>query len=151
MIIESQRAEARPQQITLLIIESQRAEARPLQLYEFKNSRFYINDAEAGFAGRDFGVVAWRGDQVRDDQLPDSAAGERWFVLRKNIRSGKGLGMLLRKIQKNPLQRHRLRQVRSGGDPFYRAPGKNGAHPAGLAGGAYLVFARRAVKDRYLA
>ena len=56
-----------------------------------------------------------RGDEARDDQLPDAEAGEGRPLLRAHLRSDQGLGVLLRQVQARPLQGHRLRALRRRG------------------------------------
>ena len=51
-------------------------------------------------------ILGWSHGEVtksRDDQLPDAAREKGRTVLREDFRSGKGLGVLLRQIQEDPL------------------------------------------------
>src|SRR5712692_6654959 len=83
--------------------------------HDTKARKFRRAEALAGIA-RDYPlVVARRGDQAGDDQLPDSEAGARWAVLRADLRSAARLGMPLRQVQALPVQGNYLRQVRRGG------------------------------------
>ena len=50
-------------------------------------------------AGEDPRVVVRRGEEARDDQLPDLQAGTRRALLRQDLRSGQGLRVQLRQVQ----------------------------------------------------
>ena len=68
-----------------------------------------------GDRGRHPAVVARRGQEARDDQLPHAQAGKGWLVLREDLRSHPGLGVLLRQVQARALQGHHLRALRRRG------------------------------------
>ena len=61
-----------------------------------------------GHGGLDPHVVQRRGQEARDDQLPHAQAGEGRPLLREDLRSHQGLGVLLRQVQARPLQGHHL-------------------------------------------
>ena len=61
-----------------------------------------------GHGGLDPHVVQRRGQEARDDQLPHAQAGEGRPVLREDLRSHQGLGVLLRQVQARALQGHHL-------------------------------------------
>ena len=79
-------------------------------------------------------LVARRGDQAGDHQLPVLQAGEGRAVLREDLRPGQGLGVQLRQVQADPLPRRDLRPLRRRGDPGQGAARADGAHRAGRAG-----------------
>src|SRR5437899_5699918 len=53
----------------------------------------------AGVAGQDSVVVAWRGEEAGDDQLPDLQAGAGRALLRQDLRADEGLRVQLREVQ----------------------------------------------------
>src|SRR5439155_11186704 len=53
----------------------------------------------ARVAGQDPVVVAWRGEEARDDQLPDVQAGAGRALLRQDLRADEGLRVQLRQVQ----------------------------------------------------
>ena len=57
-----------------------------------------------------------------------------------NYRTYKGLRMLLRKVQKDPLPWNRLRQVRRRGDRKESPQGKDGPHRPDRSCGSHLVL-----------
>ena len=67
-------------------------------------------------------VVARRGQEAGDHQLPHAQAGEGRTLLREDLRSDPGLGVLLRQVQAGPLQGHHLRALRRRGHPGQGAP-----------------------------
>src|SRR5438309_5678396 len=77
-----------------------------------ETGKFRRAEALPGLAGDDPVVVARRGDQAGDDQLPDAQAGARRPVLRADLRSAAGLGMSLRQVQAIQLEVDHLLQVR---------------------------------------
>ena len=70
--------------------------------------------------GEDPRVVARRGEEARDDQLPHVQAGARRPLLREDLRPGEGLRVQLRQVQAHEAPRHRLREVRRRGHPVAR-------------------------------
>ena len=90
-------------------------------------------------------VVARRGEEARDDQLPHAASGEGRPVLREDLRTDPRLGVLLRQVQAGALQGHHLRALRRRGHPLQGPPRADGPHPARGAGRAHLVPARHPV------
>ena len=99
-------------------------------------------------AGEDPRVVARRGEEARDHQLPDLQAGARRSLLRQDLRSGQGLRVQLRQVQAHEAPRRRVREVRRRGDPVQGAPRAHGPHHAGHAGRAHLVPEVAAVPHR---
>ncbi len=93
----------------------------------------------ARVAGEDPRVVARRGEEAGDHQLPDLQAGTRRPLLRQDLRAGQGLRVQLRQVQAHEAPRRRLREVRRRGDPVQGAPRAHGPHHAGHAGRAHLV------------
>ena len=87
-------------------------------------------------------VVARRGEEARDDQLPHAASREGRPVLREDLRPDPRLGVLLRQVQAGPLQGHHLRALRRRGHPLEGAPRAHGPHRARRARRAHLVPAR---------
>ena len=90
--------------------------------------------------GRHPHVVERRGEEARDDQLPHAQAGEGRALLREDLRSDQGLGVLLRQVQAGALQGHHLRALWRRGHAFEGAPRAHGPHPAGRARHAHLVL-----------
>ena len=91
-------------------------------------------------AGQDPVVVARRGHQAGDDQLPDVQAGARRPVLREDLRADHRLGVPLRQVQAHEAPRRDLRQVRRRGDAGQGAPRAPGPHHAGDAGQPRVVL-----------
>ena len=85
-------------------------------------------------------MVEGRGNEARDDQLPDAQAREGRPVRRAHLRSDQGLGVLLRQVQADPLQGHHLRQVRRRGHALEGPPRAHGPHPAGEPRQPHLVL-----------
>ena len=102
----------------------------------------------AGLAGRHPQLVARRGHQAGDHQLPLVQAREGRPVLREDLRPGQGLGVQLRQVQAHPLPRRDLRPLRRRGHPGQGAPRAARSHRAGGAGLAHLVLQGRAVAHR---
>ena len=98
-----------------------------------------------GHRGRHPSVEPRRGQEARDHQLPDAQAGEGRPVLREDLRSHPGLGVLLRQVQARALQGHHLRALRRRGHPRQGAPRADGPHRARRAGHAHLVLQGRPV------
>ncbi len=69
-------------------------------------------------------------------------AGEGRPLLREDLRSDQGLGVLLRQVQARPLQGHHLRALRRRGHPLEGPPRAHGPHRARRARRAHLVPAR---------
>ena len=67
-------------------------------------------------------VVLRRGGEAGDHQLQVFQTGEGRPLLREDFRSRQGLGMQLRQVQADPVQRSDLRQVQGRGDPGQGAP-----------------------------
>ena len=99
----------------------------------------------AGHRRPDPHLVARRGEEAGDDQLPHVAPGEGRALLREDLRPDPGLGVLLRQVQAGPLQGHHLRALRRRGHPLQGAPRPHGPHPARGAGRPHLVPARHPV------
>ena len=76
----------------------------------------------ARVAGEDPGVVARRGEEAGDHQLPDLQAGAGRPLLREDLRAGEGLRVQLRQVQAHEAPRRRLREVRRRGHPVEGAP-----------------------------
>ena len=70
----------------------------------------------------DPGVVARRGQEAGDHQLPHVQAGAGRPLLREDLRAGEGLRVQLRQVQAHEAPRHRLREVRRRGHPVQGAP-----------------------------
>ena len=60
-------------------------------------------------------VVARRGEEAGDHQLPHAQAGKGRALLREDLRPDPGLGVLLRQVQARPVQGHHLRALRRRG------------------------------------
>ena len=82
----------------------------------------------ARLAGEDPRVVARRGEEAGDHQLPHVQAGARRPVLRQDLRPGEGLRVQLRQVQAHEAPRRRLREVRRRGHPVQGAPRAPGPH-----------------------
>ena len=76
------------------------------------------------------GLVQRRSQEAGDDQLPHAQAREGRAVLREDLRSDQGLGVLLRQVQARPVQGHRLRALRRRGHPVQGPPRADGPHRA---------------------
>ena len=79
----------------------------------------FFDELRIGLATAD-DIRQWsprRGQEAGDDQLPHPEAGEGRALLREDLRSHPGLGVLLRQVQARPLQGHHLRALRRRGDP----------------------------------
>ena len=85
-------------------------------------------------------MVSRRGQEAGDDQLPHAQAGEGRALLREDLRSDPGLGVLLRQVQARPVQGHHLRALRRRGHSGQGAARADGPHRAGRAGHAHLVL-----------
>ena len=87
-------------------------------------------------------LVQRRGEEAGDHQLPDAAPGEGRAVLREDLRSDQGLGVLLRQVQARPVPGHHLRALRRRGHPLQGPARADGPHRAGRPGRPHLVPAR---------
>ena len=105
----------------------------------------------AGVAGQDPVVVARRGEEAGDHQLPDLQARARRPVLRQDLRADEGLRVQLRQVQAHAAPRRRLREVRRRGHPVEGAPRAHGPHRPRHAGRAHLVPEEPAVAHRHAA
>jgi hypothetical protein len=100
-------------------------------------------------SGEDPGVVARRGQEARDDQLPHVQARAGRPVLREDLRAREGLRVQLRQVQAHEAPRHRLREVRRRGHPEPEgAPRAPRPHQPGDAGRAHLVLEEPAESHR---
>ena len=90
-------------------------------------------------------VVERRGQEARDHQLPHAQAREGRALLREDLRSDQGLGVLLRQVQARPLQGHHLRALRRRGHPLEGPARAHGPHRAGRPRRAHLVPPRHPV------
>ena len=113
-----------------------------------QNFEFQQDIDRAGIARGDTRKLERRSSEARNHQLPHLQTGAGRAFLRKDIRSGQGLRMPLRKIQTHPLQGYRLRPVRCGGDREEGAQRAYGAHIARRPGSAHLVFPFASIEDR---
>ena len=86
-----------------------------------------------------------RGQEARDHQLPHAQAREGRPLLREDLRSDQGLGVLLRQVQARPLQGHHLRALRRRGHPLEGPARAHGPHRAGRPRRAHLVPPRHPV------
>ena len=87
-------------------------------------------------------MVQRRGQEAGDHQLPHPPPGEGRPLLREDLRSHQGLGVLLRQVQAGPLPGHHLRALRRRGHPLQGPARADGPHRAGRPGGPHLVPAR---------
>ena len=101
-----------------------------------------------GEPGQDPVLVARRGHEAGDHQLPDLQAGARRAVLREDLRTDHRLGVPLRQVQAHEAPRRDLRQVRRRGHPVQGAPRAHGPHRAGLPGEPRLVLQGPALAHR---
>ena len=85
-------------------------------------------------------MVARRGDEAGDHQLPDLQAGARRSVLRQDLRPRQRLGVLVRQIQAHEASRCDLRQVWRRGHAVEGSARAHGPHRARLPGVARVVF-----------
>ncbi len=90
-------------------------------------------------------MVARRGQEAGDHQLPHAASREGRPVLREDLRTDPRLGVLLRQVQAGALQGHHLRALRRRGDAFQGPSRPHGPHRAVGARRPHLVPARHAV------
>ena len=93
----------------------------------------------AGLAGEDPVVVARRGAQAGDDQLPNLQTRTRRALLREDLRADEGLRMQLRQVQAHAAPGRCVREVRRRGHSVEGATRAYGAHRPRHAGGAHLV------------
>ncbi len=98
--------------------------------------------------GEDPRVVARRGEEAGDDQLPHVQAGAGRPLLREDLRPGEGLRVQLRQVQAHEAPRRRLREVRRRGHPVQGASRAPRPHQPGHAGRAHLVPEEPAVAHR---
>ena len=108
-----------------------------------RHQQLRLHHDRAGLLEADPAVELGRGDQARDHQLPDAEAGEGRPLLREDLRSDEGLGVLLRQVQARPLQGHHLRALRRRGDAREGAPRAHGPHRPGRARQPHLVLQGR--------
>ena len=102
-------------------------------------SRFQRDPHLAREPGEDPGVVARRGQEARDHQLPHVQAGAGRPLLREDLRPGEGLRVQLRQVQAHEAPRDRVREVRRRGHPVQGAPRAPRPHQPRHAGRAHLV------------
>src|SRR5688572_15246736 len=103
--------------------ESTEREGHLQLLREAQGPAFVLRDPYlARLSGEDPRVVARRGEEAGDDQLPDVQAGAGRALLREDLRAGQGLRVQLRQVQAHEAPRDRLREVRRRGDPVQGAP-----------------------------
>ena len=106
----------------------------------FAHLRFRRHPHFAGVAGKDHVVVARRGDQAGDDQLPHVQARARRPVLREDLRADHRLGVPVRQVQAHEAPRRDLRQVRRRSDAGQGAPRAPRPHHARHAGEPRVVL-----------
>ena len=104
------------------------------------DERFRRDPDQPRVAGQDPVVVARRGDQAGDDQLPDVQAGTRRPVLREDLRADHRLGVPVRQVQAHEAPRRDLRQVRRRSDAGQGPPRAPRPHHAGHAGQPRVVL-----------
>ena len=94
--------------------------------------RQHVRPAEdrAGHGRPDPHVVARRGEEAGDDQLPHAASREGRPVLREDLRTDSRLGVLLRQVQAGALQGHHLRALRRRGHALQGPSRPHGPHRA---------------------
>ena len=92
------------------------------------DGRLRCDSHQPGVARAHPAVVARRGDQAGDDQLPHVQAGARRAVLREDLRPGHRLGVPLRQVQAHEAPRRDLRQVRRRSHAGQGAPRAAGPH-----------------------
>ena len=116
-------------------------DARHLQLLrEAQGSALLQRDPHlARVAREDPRVVARRGQEARDHQLPHLQAGAGRPLLREDLRPGEGLRVQLRQVQAHEAPRDRVREVRRRGHPEQGAPRAPRPHQPGHARRAHLV------------
>ena len=102
----------------------------------------------AGHGRRHPHVVQRRGQEAGDHQLPHAQAREGRPLLREDLRSDQGLGVLLRQVQARPLQGHHLRALRRRGHPLEGPARAHGPHRAGRPRRPHLVPPRHPVVAR---
>ena len=93
-----------------------------------------------GHGRRHPAVVSRRGQEAGDHQLPDPAPREGRPVLRADLRTVAGLGVLLRQVQAGEVQGHHLRALRRRGDPCEGSTRADGPHRARRPGDPHLVL-----------
>src|SRR5207249_527618 len=103
----------------------------------------------ARVAGQDPVVVAWRGEEARDDQLPDVQAGAGRALLRQDLRADEGLRVQLRQVQAHAPSRRGVREVRRRGHPVEGPPRAHGPHRSGHARRPHLVPEEPALAHRH--
>ena len=99
-----------------------------------RRQRFRSTEDRSRHRGLDPHVVERRGQEAGDHQLPHAEAREGRPLLREDLRSDQGLGVLLRQVQARPLQGHHLRALRRRGDPLEGPSRAHGPHRAGRPG-----------------
>ena len=119
-----------------------RATRRREELLGARRQRLRPAPHRPGHRGRHPHVVPRRGEEAGDDQLPHAPSREGRPVLREDLRSDQGLGVLLRQVQARPLPGHHLRALRRRGHPLQGAPRAHGPHRARRARRPHLVPAR---------
>ena len=106
----------------------------------FADLRFRRHPDQPCVAGKDHVVVARRGDQAGDDQLPHVQARTRRPVLREDLRADHRLGVLVRQVQAHEAPRRHLRQVRCRSDAGQSSPRAPRPHHARHAGEPRVVL-----------
>ncbi len=96
-------------------------------------------------------VVARRGQEARNHQLPHLQAGARRAVLRQDFRADQGLRVQLRQVQAHAASRRGLRKVRRRSHSVQGPARAHGPYRPGRAGRAHLVPALAAVAHRHAA
>ncbi len=84
-------------------------------------------------------MVARRGKEAGDDQLPHLQTGAGWSFLRANLWAGQGLRVQLRQVQAHEAPGSGLRKVRRRGDSVEGSPRAAWAHHPCHTGRAHLV------------
>ena len=108
-----------------------------------RHQQFRLHHHRSGLLQADPAVELGRGHQARDHQLPHAEAGEGRALLREDLRSDQGLGVLLRQVQARPLQGHHLRALWRRGHARQGAPRADGSHRPGRARQPHLVLQGR--------
>ena len=113
-----------------------------------RRQRFRPASDRSGHRRRHPLVVQRRGEEARDHQLPHAPPGKGRPVLREDLRSDQGLGVLLRQVQAGALQGDHLRALRRRGHALEGPPRAHGPHRARRSGRAHLVPPRHPLLAR---
>ena len=118
---------------------ARQAGSRGLGIYMLDVNNF--DQLRIGLATAD-SIRTWSNGEVKKPETINYRTlkpGEGRPLLREDLRSDQGLGVLLRQVQARPVQGHHLRALRRRGHPLEGPPRAHGPHRAGRPRRAHLV------------